>query len=473
MKYKFKTKPWEHQLKALNYLYPRDVGALFTDMGTGKTKVMIDLIQNRGFKRVLIVGTKKSCDVWEHEIRIHGIEDVFSVVNLKGLPTSKKVSVLKTIPKVRTVDKHKDTCYVFIINYDSVWLKGVDDFLLRKSLGIDCIICDESHRIKSPGSKCSRYLTKLGSRVPHRYILTGTPLAETPLDAYAQYRFLDPRIFGTNYGAFKEKYENIDAHMTARVGFPIRDKKVPFINLDDLHDKMYSCAFYVESSVELPKVTDIKYPFRMPKKSQRLYKEVLDEGLVELNGKVMETSNALSLLLRLQQLTSGYLPAEDEDGNKKVINLDSKRRDTLKELLEDFPEGEPVVVFATYKKDLKNIRLVCKELGIGYSEVSGSKDTLDDWVKGKTQIIGVQYSSGSESIDLTRARYCIYYSLTRRLSLYEQSRKRIHRPGQTRPVYYYHFIAEMDKGVSIDQKMYEALEQKKDIVKYVMRFGWK
>jgi SNF2 family DNA or RNA helicase len=303
--------------------------------------------------------------------------------------------------------------------------------------------------------------------------MTGTPLAENPLDVYAQYRFLDPSIFGTNYTAFRDQYENLDVEATARIGHRIRDKLEPFINLDRLHDKMFSCAFYIESTIKLPEVTDIEYTFKIPVKSQALYKEVVNEGIVELNDKIMETTNVLSLLLRLQQLTSGYLPAEDEEGNKKIINIDKARIETLKELLDEFDPAEPIVIFAVYTKDLKNIRKACKELGYSYSEVSGREDTLKDWKKGKTKVIGVQYSCGSESIDLTRARYCIYYSLTRRLSLYEQSRKRIHRPGQTRPVYYYHFIAKMKRGKTIDEKMYEALMQKKDIVKYVMKYGWK
>ena len=121
---------------------------------------------------------------------------------------------------------------------------------------------------------------------------------------------------------------------------------------------------------------------------------------------------------------------------------------------------------------MKNIRLMCRQNGISYSELSGRKDTLDDWKAGKTRVIGVQYSSGSESIDLTRARYCIYYSLPRRLALYDQSRKRIHRPGQERPVYYYHMIAKLRRGKSIDEKMVESLHEKKKIVDYVMKEGW-
>ena len=472
MKLRFKTEPWSHQRKALKYLMKRDAGALYTDMGTGKTKVMIDLMQNRGFKRVLVVATNKACKVWEKQISIHGIDGLFDVFRLNDMSSAKVVSLLKTIPKIRTVGPQDRTC-VFIINYEKVWRKGVAQMFMRKTLGIDCVICDESHRIKSPRSQCSRYLAKLGTIVPHRYLVTGSPLAENPIDIYAQYRFLDPSIFGTNFTAFRDEYENLDVELSMKLGFRMLDRHVPYKNLDKLHEKMYSCAFYIESSVELPPQNDRDWYFQMPPKSEKLYHEFLKEKVAELNGKFMESSNALTVVLRLQQMTSGYLTVQDIDTKENsIINIDHVRREEFLELLEQFPDDEPIVVFAAYTKDLKNIRLMCKKSGVSYSELSGREDTLEDWDSGKTRVIGVQYSSGSESIDLTRARYCIYYSLPRRLALYDQSRKRIHRPGQTRPVYYYHMMAELKKGKSIDEKMFESLKAKKEIVDYVVKEGW-
>jgi len=200
---------------------------------------------------------------------------------------------------------------------------------------------------------------------------------------------------------------------------------------------------------------------------------MLKEKVAEMNGMWLESNNALTTVLRLQQITSGYACVENIDTKeKKVLNVDNARREEFMELLQEFPVEEPIVVFAHYKKDLKNIKKACKELGYSYSEVSGSVDTLKEWKQGKTKVLGVQYSSGSESIDLTRARYCVYYSLTQRLALYEQSRKRIHRPGQTKPVVYYHLIERMKKGFTIDQKIYEALKSKQDVVDYVMSAGW-
>jgi Fe-S oxidoreductase len=105
--------------------------------------------------------------------------------------------------------------------------------------------------------------------------------------------------------------------------------------------------------------------------------------------------------------------------------------------------------------------------------LSGEIDTESDWQEGKTQVLGVQYTSGSESVDFTKSRYCIYYSYTTSLAQYLQSKKRIHRPGQTRPVVYYHITAQLRKGISIDEKIVTALKNKKDVVDYIMEFEQK
>lgn len=472
MKYVYKTTPWEHQKRALKYLCQRDIAALYTDMGTGKTKVMIDMIQTRKFKKVLVVAPNKACEVWEEQIAIHGIESQFSVLRLNQHSAVKVISLLNETQN-RTKNGMQDKTQVYIINYEKVWRNGIDKIFLSKRFGLDCVICDESHRIKTPRSKCSMYLAKLGKAVEHRYLVTGTPLAEKPTDVFAQYKFLDPTIFGTTLGSFQDEYENLDYEMTARIGHRILDKDTPYKNLDKLREKMFSCAFYIESSVELPAQIDIVRHFTMSSRTEKLYKQVFKEKVAELNEKWLESNNVLTTMLRLQQITSGYAQVEDIDTKEtSIINVDTARIDELKWLLEEFPEEEPIVVFAHFKKDLKNIKRACKELGYSSSEVSGSVDTLKEWKEGKTRVLAVQYSSGSESIDLTRARYCVYYSLTQRLALYEQSRKRVHRPGQERSVIYYHLIETMSSGRTIDQKIYEALKNKKSVVEEVMEKGW-
>lgn len=476
-KYVYKTEPWAHQKKALSYLFKRDTAALYTDMGTGKTKVMIDLIQSRDFKRVLVVAPKKACDVWVKQIGIHGVDGKFRIFPCQNLSRVKVIDLLSSVPKIGKSRSQEET-YVFIINYDKVWLDGIDRIFMRKTFGLDCIICDESHRIKGPRSKCTMYLVRLGRLVPHRYLVTGTPLAENPTDIFAQYKFLDRSIFGESIGSFREEYENIDPVMTEKIGHRILKKDDPYKNLDQLQKKMFSCAFYIESSVELPEQTDIEWEFEMPKKTMKLYDTFIQERVYDMGKEFyLSSDNVLVNILRLHQLTSGFVKVENiETKERKVLNIDDARIEAFNEIVESLPENEPLVVFCDHKKDIKNVRKTCRKQGITFSELHGGRDTLQDWLDEKTQVIILQYSSGSESIDLTRAHYCVYYSLTRRLSLYEQSRKRIHRPGQTKPCVYYHIIEKKQPSkqskMTMDEKMYAALKQKKNIVDYVMEKGW-
>jgi SNF2 family DNA or RNA helicase len=436
----------------------RSFGALFLDMGAGKTRIMIDLIVQKGFKRTLIIAPKRVCRVWAPEFQKHAPEENITVLDVFRVPGGKRIHWLKSnTPDVKIAQE------VIVCNYESVWREPLRSYLLKGKL--DAVICDESHRIKTPGSKTSRFLQLLGRRVPNRYIMTGTFLAQGPLDSYAQYRFIDPNIFGTNHTVFKEEYGN---WIKAPGGFAFLNKKNPYKNLDKLHDKIFSCAFSVDVDLNLPPTQDILVEFDLSRRAEKYYKELVKEGCLELKSGTLETGNILTVITRLQQLTSGYLPLEDEDGNKTIQLIDTSRQDAFKELLEDIPEDEPVVVFAKYRKDINNIRNIVRDIGRKSSELSGRRDTLDRWQAGKTQVLVVQIASGAEGNDFTRAKYCIYYTLSQSLSKYKQSRKRIHRPGQTRPVVYYTLVAKMKKGKTIDEQIVESLQKNENIVSKIM-----
>lgn len=462
--YIMKTKPWGHQLKALDYLMVRHYGALYTDMGSGKTKVGIDLIVNRGFNLTLIVGTKKSCDVWQDEFKKHYGGSEICVFKLSNLSTSSKITKLnECLDQI----KEKHIRIVLIINYDSIWIKPFSEKLIKAP--IDCIICDESHRIKTPGSKCSLYLTRIGKKVPNRFLFTGTPSTESPLDVYAQYRFLQPAIFGTNYSVFRDRYENVDINQTMRVGYRVLNKKQPYLHLDELKEKMYSCAFYVTPNIKLPETTDIVIHYTPSKQLIDIYKEVKKEGVYENENGVLEINNARTKVLREQQILSGYVPLEDFTFTKKFVDtVDYTRQNTLQELLEGIRKDEKIVIFAKFRYDFDCIQNVCKTLNREYGEISGVRDDYELWKRGEINTIAVHYKSGSESIDLTQARYCIYYTLSHSYGLYRQSRKRVHRPGQTRPVVYYSIVAKIPRMITVDEKIVKALENKQDVAEYLL-----
>ena len=465
--YKFKTKPWEHQLKALDFLIIRDFGALYTDMGSGKTKVGIDLIVNRGFNFTVIVGTKKSCDVWETEFSKHCdlSRHNICVFKLSKYSTSDKISKLK---EIFTLHTENDAKTVIIINYDSIWRKPFSEKLIK--IPIDCVICDESHRIKTPSSKCSMYLARLGKKVKHRYLMTGTPTTESPLDVYAQYKFLAPEIYGTNYNEFRNRYENVDINRTASAGYRVLNKKEPYKNLNELKEKMYSCAFYITPKIKLPAQTFIDYEFTPTKELCEIYKEVKKEGVYEDEDGIMEVNNALVKILREQQILSGYLPMESSDFTQKIERvIDNSRSQALEEILESIKPTEPIVVFAKFRYDFSCIQETCKKLGLNYFEISGKRDDEKAWKLAGKGVLAVHYKSGSESIDLTQARYCIYYSLSHSYGLYRQSIKRVHRPGQNRPVTYINLVCKIPRLKTIDEDIVLSLAAKQDIAEYLLK----
>lgn len=471
MKFKMKTKPWRHQLLALGYLYHRDHAALYTAPGTGKTKIIIDLIRNRGWKLVLVVTTNKGCDVWESEFKKHSNLRTKNVLNLAGMPAGKK---LRVCSNALAQAKNGEILgpVVLICNYESVWRREFANYLMRKTVPIECVVCDESHRIKSPSSKCSWFLKRIGRKVPCRYLVTGTPLAENPMDVYAQYRFLDPSIFGTRFEDFKERYQDVDIYKTQKLGYTVLKKNHPYKNLDELHEKMFSIAFLMPSSVKLPKRFNAVKQFKLNKKCSTIYRKLVKDGSIDFGDEFIEVDNALTKLIRKRQLVGGSLPVENDDGEKLVKVFSRDRMEFLAETLDGLPRDEPVVVFAQFKHDFEEIHAACEKTRRKCSELSGREDTSEVWKAGKTQVIAVQYTSGSESVDLTRARYTIYYGLTNRLALYDQSKKRTHRPGQTRPCYYMHFEALLDDGSpTVDRATIEAIKQKKDIVQYCLSVG--
>ena len=462
--YKLKTKPWKHQWKALDYVMVRDKAAVFTDMGTGKTKIMIDLIVNRGFKFTLIVGTKKACDVWKKEFKKHSEIPENLVFNLCGIPTPKKVSIIE---ENLHLSQNSGAPVVFLNNYESIWIEPLKQYLYKQKF--DCIICDESHRIKTPRSKVNICMSALGKRATHRYILSGTPTPESPVDIYGQYKFLDPSVFGTNFNNFKQRYENINARETIRRGYVVLDEKEPYINLDQLKKQMYSCAFYAKSDVELPKVTHIYFEQYLSPEAQEVYKELNKEGVYEDESGITETNNILSKYTRLQQLLSGYLFAEDESFTDQfLVEKDRSKIEALEYLLEEIPKEEKIVVFAKYRKDFDNIKTLCQKMGREYGEISGKCDDYEAWQQDKLNVVAIQYNSGAESISLVQARYCIYYSHTFSYGQYQQSIKRTHRPGQERPVTYYHLISKVKGVQTVDDKIKKALSQKQSLVEYIL-----
>jgi SNF2 family DNA or RNA helicase len=454
---KTKMKPWMHQLRTFWFSQSLSGAGLLFDMGAGKTKTAIDLIINSDDKKVLILCPNNVVRVWPKEFEKHA-DDGFVVV-----PCEKNSVEKKTALAIEAYEKYDKVAIV--VNYESAWRNSMGAFI--KSVHWDRIILDESHRAKQYDGKLGKFTGEL--KAARKNILTGTPMPHSPMDIFAQYRFLDPGVFGLNFYKFRNHYAIMGGYMNKQI--------VGYQNLDELHEKIYSIAFRVTKDVlDLPEENHIIRDFDMNDEAWKYYRQADSELGIMIGEDKVRTDIVVTQLLRMQQITSGYLPIMREyyDDNDKlhreldrVERIDSGKASLLEEILEDIDEHEPIVVFTRFKHDLDEIKAAAERLGRVYGELSSrNKFALNDKAElaDGIQVAGVQIQAGGVGIDLTKARYGIYYSVGHSLGDYEQSLARIHRPGQTKPVIYYHLVA----ANTYDETIYASLAAKKDVVESIL-----
>jgi len=225
-----------------------------------------------------------------------------------------------------------------------------------------------------------------------------------------------------------------------------------------------------EEVQDLPETVDIERTYTLPDNAQKIYDDLKDEFCALLEAGVVTASNALVKLLRLQQITSGYVQsdADPETGGKgEMIVLHNQKAALLADWLEDIPDTEPVIIFCRFVHDLAMIQDIFKARVETCGELSGKCNQLADWQAGSYRALAVQIQAGGVGVDFTRARYCVYYSQTFSLGDYLQSRKRIHRHGQFHNVVYLHLLANQ----TIDRQIYKALQARQDVVTAILEGG--
>jgi len=421
-------KPWDHQREASDWLYARHAGMLAMEVGTGKTLAALMAVTRDGGSR------PTEC------------------LDLTSGSGAKRAAALG-----KALENVGNKRLVVTVNYEACWQKSMAPALL--TVQWSAIVLDESHRIKSPKGKASRWLAKLGERQPRarRYLMTGTPMPHSPLDLYGQFRFLDPGVFGTSFSGFRSRYAICDAHFHSKV------KK--WINQDELGQRLASHSFRVTADdvLDLPSSLHDTIPVPLSTTTRRFYKTLERDMVASIADGTVTVGNALTKLLRLQQATGGYCRMDDH-GMPSLLDGVPAKRLALADRLGDMPTAEPVVVFCKFRTDLNEIAAMARHMGREYAEVSGERKDLERWQAGEATILGVQIASGGAGIDLTRACYAFYYSLGFSLGEYLQSLGRLMRPGQTRCVRYYHLVS----PGTVDEHIYAALRERRSVVDGVL-----
>jgi SNF2 family DNA or RNA helicase len=311
----------------------------------------------------------------------------------------------------------------------------------------------------SPGSQSSWGAARLRGVCARRLLLSGTPMPN-PLAVYGQFRVLDPSVYGTSFVAFRSRYCVMGGYQNKQI--------LKFINQAELSAKFYSRAYRVtrDQVLQLPEAMhEYRYCDISPW-ARRIYNEIRKDFVSEvihknLGGGEMSAKNALVKILRLSQIAGGYVKLDD---GRELIQ-DHSKIETAVEIIEDLPPDEPVVVFCRWSNEIRRLRGQLNKIGRTNGEVSSAANDMESWKRGNLGVLVVQIQTGSEGVDFTRACYQIYLSIGHiSPTIYDQSLSRVHRPGQTRKVIYYHIVAKD----TIDEEIYRALKLKMDITQYVL-----
>jgi SNF2 family DNA or RNA helicase len=440
-----KTANWPHQERAQLFLDEHPSAMLACAMGTGKSKIIVDRVcalaaQNEHIN-VLILCPKAVMRVWPREFEKHGWNPP-PVIVLEGT-TDAKARTVRYLPHG-----------VFVVNYESAWRTPLCKELSKRYW--DVVVCDESHKIKTHDSRISLYVSSLLAE--HRYCLTGTPTPNGPLDIFAQFRFLDSRIFGSSWWSFRRQYAQTSRRrLWTRRGWVEFEDVIGYRNLPDWQRRVASLAIRVDqSALRLPEPVITPVEIDLEPATRRHYDTLRRKLEVEIREGKVTPANAGVMLLRLQQIASGHVGTDDGT----VIEVGREKRDAVAELLDGL-NGEKVAVFCRFRSDLAAVEKIAREQGKEYGEISGArKDGLDSkacWNPDK-QVLGVQIQAGGTGVDLTAAHYAIYYSVGYSYSDYVQSLARLARPGQQHTVNAYHLIARN----TADEKVWHAIETKQN-----------
>ena len=469
--YKFKTKPYEHQLKALEKSWASDTYALFMEMGTGKSKVLVDniaILYDRGaIKGALIVAPKGVYKNWDAiEFPTH-LPDHIECTKVLWEPTATK----KKQAELDTLFDDKGDLKILIMNVEAFSTSKGLDFarsFLNIFVGRALIGVDESTTIKNPTAKRTKNILKIGNLAKYRRILTGSPVTKAPLDLYSQCAFLDKNHLDQgSYYSFRTRY----AEMVERYFGGHRVKIVKkYINLGELEDKLKPFSYRVlkEACLDLPDKIYTKRRIEMTEDQQQIYNQLKRMAIALFDDKLMTTQHVMTQLMRMHQVTCGHFKSDDGE----IKHLKNNRVTALMQLLEE-TEGK-VIIWATYVEDIKNIVAALKKAYGDASTVEyhGSVDptlrqdniALFQQKNGPTRYFVGNPQTGGYGITLTAANTVVYYSNSYDLEKRLQSEDRAHRIGQTGSVTYVDLVAEK----SIDDKIVKALRDKKDIANAIM-----
>lgn len=446
----------------MNNSVNKGFGLLF-EMGCGKTLTAI-AIAGAGYQmgkidRLLIVAPTSVVAVWPKELK----EYARFKYTCKTLLGEKQQRIKQIDDLLKFPFK---ALKIAVINYESTWRPEILEKL--KEFDADMVIADESQRIKTYDAAQSKAMHELGDQARYKLILSGTPVQTAAIDIWSQYRFLDKTVFGENFFKFRGRYAIMGGYGNKKI--------VGYRDLEGLIKKEHSIAFRVtkDEALDLPEQTFETRRIQFSPKEKSLYERLKKDSYAELdNGGHITATTVLTKLLRLQQLTGGFL-VQDEAQKPQLVSR--AKLDALTDIIVDYVigSGKKLVVFARFIAEVKAIiDLAAKVLPKDLKQVAiygdVKKEDRGDIVKKfqedpSTVLFVGQIDTAGTGITLTAADTCVYYSKNFNYATYSQSLSRIHRIGQRNCCTY----IDLEIEGTIDELISSALSRKEDMAKTVV-----
>lgn len=463
VEYTYRTAPYKHQRKSLRWLTKQvDCGALLMEPGLGKTKVVIDYLGVRylknGPEKWLVVAPKISLRTWQREFETHcAISDIPAPDVLHG-------SILE-----RATQLHEASApCVMLTNHETFSsrrkVKGTKsvtegDRLLQaiKHAGFTGLIIDESHRIKGRTAKRTQLLARVAANVNFVLLMTGTVAPNNPTDVWAQWNVMNPERFGS-WSDFSNTYITWGGFQNRQmVAFKHLDELNQLIQLDSYIAKKVDC-------MDLPPVIHKIIDIELEEPEAQAYAKMAQEFCFQDDrGNWHLADNGLVRMLRLRQITSGYL---------EELELGASKLHACQELVEDLADAkEKIVIFAHFRKDIERLRRGLSDYSpyVIHGSVTADKrqEQLDEFVTkpGPLVLIGQVRSMGISINELVVSSSAIFFSLSERRDDWIQAKDRLDRNGQTRPVTCYYLLAPR----TIDEAMWKAYNEKQRLEEVLLQ----
>jgi len=471
---------WPHQLSTIKDLRtaPTPRRLLAYEMGCGKTRtasVAMEDDASAGLSEYyFVVCPKAVTGVWLSELNNDRYENLTPYVLDKSY---RKLSVAKRHDWLRdrvTYCKIHGRAAVFILNYELISCakssrrQAAGAFaLLTPPSGI---VFDESHWLANASSVRSKSAVKIVGRMHSAALvlcLSGTPVTTCPLTVFTQAQLINPEVFGDSFYAFRKRH-TITETIYAAGGRQVEVAK-EIVGLDEINRGIESIADVVKCAdvqKDLPEVINQFIGFDLGCAKQ--YSELDSELILQVAEGYVTADNALEKFLRLRMLTSGIVTLDDE-----VKTIDDSRAGVLSELLQiaqpSAQDQNPVIIFYEFTEELRQIENVCKSLGLTVASISGHDKSGLDIETGKLaegfDVVAVQLNAGTVGVDLTAASIGIFYRHPiRGWHVLDQAIKRLHRPGQAKPVRCVHISA----NGTIDEKIYNALIDQRNVADFLI-----